>query len=339
MRPPSVTCSWLKRRSFSAMALYIRTGAFTSPKEMAPVQTALGRFEAGMVSKDTSIAGISLLRPRVRRKLIGRTGGGDCPRLVAYSPAISENTRASSTSQVPSWSRHSSSTTRVSPSARCRWKSVRFATVPISSVRSVRVSSGRSSSSRSAKSWESRPAVESGWCAFTAASSPRAVRCTASFTGTSSATSGVLADRLHDCAGKARVLRQELGALALQPLDPARVLLGPALLGVEQSRLQDVPIGGLDARHLRGDLVTEVGVRLPLDRALGDALHDGGRVRDAHLQRALVRLGAADPARVQQVHGDRIAGQQLEEAVALEVVAHREERVRAGDAQELALLV
>ena len=43
-----------------AMAVYMRTGAFTRPKEMAPVQTARGRFDAGMVCKDTPNAGISL---------------------------------------------------------------------------------------------------------------------------------------------------------------------------------------------------------------------------------------------------------------------------------------
>src|SRR5438094_10331175 len=75
MRPPSVSCSWLKRRSFSAMAVYMRTGAFTRPKEMAPVQTARGRLEAGMVCKDTSIAGISLPRPAAPRKLIGQREG------------------------------------------------------------------------------------------------------------------------------------------------------------------------------------------------------------------------------------------------------------------------
>src|SRR6185437_9135875 len=86
MRPPSGSCSWLKRRSFSAMAVYMRTGAFTRPNEMAPVQTARGRLEAGMVSKDTSIAGISLLRPRLHQKLIGQIGVR--PRTSAVTVAL-----------------------------------------------------------------------------------------------------------------------------------------------------------------------------------------------------------------------------------------------------------
>src|SRR4249920_2200378 len=48
MRPLSGSWIRLKRRSFSLMAVYIRTGAFTSPKEMDPVQTARGVFAAGI---------------------------------------------------------------------------------------------------------------------------------------------------------------------------------------------------------------------------------------------------------------------------------------------------
>ena len=79
---------------------------------MAPVQTARGRFAAGMVRKDTLFGAILL-----------------------YSPGRSEKIRASSTSQRPSYSRQSNSTTRVSESSRCRCSSVRLATVPINSAR------------------------------------------------------------------------------------------------------------------------------------------------------------------------------------------------------------
>ena len=49
--------------------------------------------------------------------------------------------------------------------------------------------------------------------------------------------------------------------------------------------------------------------------------------------------GAADPAGVHQVDLERVLLEQLEEAVALEVVRHREERVRPGHAEEHARLV
>ena len=95
----------------------------------------------------------------------------------------------------------------------------------------------------------------------------------------------------------------------------------------------------VDARHRCGDHVAEVGILAPLDRPLGDALHDRGRVLDPHLLRALVLLGAADAAGVHQIDLERMLLEQLEEAVALQVVRHREERVRARHAQELARLV
>src|SRR5437763_1459394 len=62
MRPPSGACSWLKRRSFSLMAVYMRTGALTRPNEILPVQTARGRFDAGMACKDTPKGELSLLK-------------------------------------------------------------------------------------------------------------------------------------------------------------------------------------------------------------------------------------------------------------------------------------
>src|SRR5689334_14490834 len=54
MRPWSGSCSRLKRMSFSLIAVYIRTGAFTSPNEMEPVQTARGVFAWGIGGKSLS---------------------------------------------------------------------------------------------------------------------------------------------------------------------------------------------------------------------------------------------------------------------------------------------
>jgi hypothetical protein len=59
-------------------------------------------------------------------------------------------------------------------------------------------------------------------------------------------------------------------------------------------------------------------------------------VRDLHLLRALVTVVATDPSRVEQVGLDRMRREQLEDPIALEPVGEREERVRAGDPEELA---
>ena len=50
MRPPSGAWSWLKRRLFSSVAPYTRTGIVTNPKEIAPFQivfTNQASFDVG----------------------------------------------------------------------------------------------------------------------------------------------------------------------------------------------------------------------------------------------------------------------------------------------------
>src|SRR5213592_1152648 len=85
MRPPSVSWSWLKRRSFSAMAVYMRTGAFTRPKEMAPVQTARGLTP--YTGRDSFVAVPFGVRPRL---LAGdqreHARVGDQPGAVVVAP-------------------------------------------------------------------------------------------------------------------------------------------------------------------------------------------------------------------------------------------------------------
>ena len=86
-------------------------------------------------------------------------------------------------------------------------------------------------------------------------------------------------------------------------------------------------------------MVAEVGVALPLDRALGDPLDDRRRVLDPHLLRALVVLGAADAPGVQHEDLERVLREQLEEAVALLLVRIGKNGFVPGHAQELAGLV
>src|SRR5688572_13082765 len=147
-----------------------------------------------------------------------------------------------------------------------------------------------------------------------------------------------LADGVDNLGREAVEAAQELTALAVQALDLALVLVQAPLRLVEPARAQDGLVLGVDPGNVPGDLVAEVGILFPLDRALRDPLDDRGRVLDPHLPRALVRHGPADTPRVHEEDLERVLGEQLEEAVALEVVRHGEERVRAGDPQELALL-
>src|ERR1039458_1538536 len=66
-----------------------------------------------------------------------------------------------------------------------------------------------------------------------------------------------------------------------------------------------------------------------------DGLHDRGGIRDRDLLRARVVGAAADPARVEHEHLHLMAVQQFQHAVAHVGHVPREERVGAGDAQEL----
>src|SRR5215210_4253951 len=103
-------------------------------------------------------------------------------------------------------------------------------------------------------------------------------RSTRSCTATTSPRKGRLrlGDGRDDLVAQAREAAQELGSLRLEPLDQPAVLLAAPLLLVEPPRLQD--LGVVDPRHRRRDVVAEVGVALPLDRALRDTLDDRGRV-------------------------------------------------------------
>src|SRR4029077_7527606 len=103
----------------------------------------------------------------------------------------------------------------------------------------------------------------------------------------------------------------------------------PALALVEPTWLQE--LGVVEPGHLRRDLVAEVGIRLEDDRSFGDAFHARGRMRDLHLLRAVVALRPADAPGVEQIRLDRVRGEQLEQAVALQAVWEWEERVRPRD--------
>src|SRR6266567_6346192 len=129
---------------------------------------------------------------------------------------------------------------------------------------------------------------------------------------------------------------EELPAFPLEPGRHGLVLARPALPGVEPPRLEDLEVvhAGYRGRHL----VAEIGVRGPLDGALDDALHDRGGVGNRYLLGTRVVVAAADAPGVQHERLDLVAVQQLEHPVAHVGHVTREERVGAGDAQELALL-
>src|SRR5436190_11000864 len=146
-----------------------------------------------------------------------------------------------------------------------------------------------------------------------------------------------LADGRDDLVRQAREAGQELGALALQPLDVRVVLVHASRALVQLARLEHLVV--VDARYRGGYEVPEIRVALPLDRSVCDALDDRRRVLDADLLRALVVVTAADASGVQEIHLERMLLEQLEEAIALQVVRHREERVRSRHAQRLSGLV
>src|SRR4029077_18548876 len=99
-----------------------------------------------------------------------------------------------------------------------------------------------------------------------------------------------LRDGGDELVAEAREAPQELGPLGLEALDQGPVLVSAALLLVQTARLQDLWL--VDPRHRGRDEVAEVRIAFPLDRALGDALHDRGGVLDPHLAGALVAFGA-----------------------------------------------
>src|SRR5215210_5465394 len=82
------------------------------------------------------------------------------------------------------------------------------------------------------------------------------------------------ANRRDDLVGECGETAQECLALLLEALDDALVLVGAALRLVQLARAEHALVVAIDAGDVRGDLVAEVRVVPPLDRALGDALDD-----------------------------------------------------------------
>src|SRR3954468_4883450 len=132
-------------------------------------------------------------------------------------------------------------------------------------------------------------------CAARASPSETDGRSTAASVSMTSRRSA-LSDSVDDLVGQRRVLLQVLDALALERLDDLVVIVEPALRLVQLPRPQHGRIRLLDPGDAGGDLVAEVRILGPLDRALGDALDDRGGVRDPHLLRALDVLRAAHAA-------------------------------------------
>src|SRR3954454_24589580 len=98
-----------------------------------------------------------------------------------------------------------------------------------------------------------------------------------------STTSRSSADSVDDLVGQRRVLLQVLDALGLERLDDLGVVVAATGGLVQLLRPQHGRVGVLDPGHVSRDLVAEVRVLGPLDRALGNALDDRGRVLDPHL--------------------------------------------------------
>src|SRR5215469_12269985 len=92
--------------------------------------------------------------------------------------------------------------------------------------------------------------------------------------GTGSTFNQGLTDGLYDGLVEAGERGEVLPALPLHPAHHGVVLGGPALPGVQQPRLENLRV--IHAGDRLGDLVAEVGVAGPPDRALHDGLHDRG---------------------------------------------------------------
>src|SRR5438874_13819780 len=133
------------------------------------------------------------------------------------------------------------------------------------------------------------------------------------------------------------ILREGCDPLLLVTLDELPVLGGAARALVEAPGLEQLDVA--DPGDALGDLVAEVRVSYPADRALRDRLDDRARVLDRELFALGRCLGTADPAGVHQVDLERPRAMQLEEAIALLLVTQREEGVGARHPQGLAHLV
>src|SRR3954447_911894 len=191
-----------------------------------------------------------------------------------------------------------------------------------------------STSTETSQPWERRRcAIHSAARASPADADGRSMAASVSTTSRSSA------DSVDDLVGQRRVLLQVLDALGLERLDDLGVVVAATGGLVQLLRPQHGRVGVLDPGHVSRDLVAEVRVLGPLDRALGDALDDRRRVLDPHLLRALDVLRTAYAAGVHQVHVEVVVAHQLEEAVALVIVVVGPERVRTRHAQDLARLL
>src|SRR4029450_1977530 len=86
-------------------------------------------------------------------------------------------------------------------------------------------------------------------------------------------STGGLADRLDDLGRELGEALEVRHALGLEPVDDLAVLLKATLPLVGAARLEELDV--VEVRHRIRDLVAEVLVLRPRDRALGDALHAG----------------------------------------------------------------
>src|SRR3954453_11908072 len=191
----------------------------------------------------------------------------------------------------------------------------------------------------STSTWTSQPCERRRSAIHSAARASPADADGRSIAASVSTTSRSSADSVDDLVGQRRVLLQVLDALGLESLDDLGVVVAATGGLVQLLRTQHGRVGVLDTGHLSRDLIPEVRILGPLDRALGDALDDRRRVLDPHLLRALDVLRPANAPGVHQVHVEVVVAHQLEKAVALVVVIVGPERVRARHAQELAGLL
>ena len=126
--------------------------------------------------------------------------------------------------------------------------------------------------------------------------------------------SAQLANRVDDRRVEALQRLEPRDPLALQLRNQRGVLVDPLRARVQEARDQQESVAALDAGHLGGHPVAEVGIPLPLDGAGEDRVEDRRRVPLPDLDRAL-RVGAADAARLEQVRIDLARLEPLQEAV------------------------
>src|SRR5689334_15363983 len=101
-----------------------------------------------------------------------------------------------------------------------------------------------------------------------------------------------------DLRHQAVPLLHVLAALVLQAFDDLVIFVGAALARVQAARLQYVHVCLFKVRHAAGDLITEIGVVLPFNRAFSDGFDNCRRMMNADFLRALVTVAAADAASI-----------------------------------------